>query len=82
MAIKKNGDLLTTLRENWFLIVFIAGMAVTWGNFASDLSAQNIRIATLETRVAEQNKDVSTIQGDLKEIKANINFIKDQVTRK
>lgn len=37
-----------SLKENWFIIVFFMGMAVTWGSFSQKDKVQEARIEILE----------------------------------
>ncbi len=54
---KTNATAFQTLKDNWFLIVFFMGMAVTWGSFSQKDKVQEARIEILEVK-AEKNDDL------------------------
>lgn len=69
-------NMMRSLRENWFLVLFIGSLIIGWSNFSSRLNAT-------EKAQAEQKQDINILtsksnelQGAIIEIKANYLFIK------
>lgn len=77
-----NGDgLLKFLKEYWFVIVFIVSIIMTWTQFSTRITALEVQYSKLESKVESTNTQVSMIQSDIAEVKANIQFIKDYLVK-
>lgn len=81
-------NLLEQLRKNWVIIVFITGCIVGWTNIQGRLSQNELDIVRIRTdliaiqlKVDNSQEQVSSIQGDIKEIKASLSFIRDRLTK-
>ena len=75
-----NGEnFLKFLKEYWFVIVFIGSIVMTWTQFSTRISALEVAYNKLEVKVETTNMQVSQIQADIAEVKANIQFIKDYI---
>jgi len=69
-------DLLQTLRDNWFLIVFFATIVWTWNNVANRITSLEKDLQTLEitsTQINQINVSIATIQNDISNIKQTLN---------
>jgi len=78
-----NGDnLLKFLKEYWFVIVFIGSIIVTWTQFSTRITALEVQTAKLDAKIEATNSQVSAIQADIAELKANVQFIKDYIVNK
>lgn len=80
-------SVLDQLRKNWVIITFVAWVIMTWANFRGDLAGLNKDVDSLNAQVTALNIElrnsqmqVANINGDIKEIKTSIDFIKDRVT--
>ncbi len=71
-------DIVTQLRDKWFILAFLAGVIMWYSNV-------NSRLNTVEANQATQSDAISQI-GDMKTdiavIKSNVQFIKDQISHK
>lgn len=81
-------SILDTLRKNWYLALFIGATILAWGNLQNDTTANKIAIESLKVEIEkleqqrEEDRDqVSAIEGDIKEIKANILFIRENINK-
>ncbi len=70
---------LDTLKNNWFLIVFFMGMAVTWGSFSQKDKVQEARIEILESKVEKTDDSVRDIGNTLVEINTTLKFIQEKL---
>lgn len=78
-----NGDnLLKFLKEYWFVIVFIGSIIVTWTQFSTRITALEVQTSKLDAKIEATNSQVSAIQADIAELKANVQFIKDYIVNK
>lgn len=78
-----NGDnLLKFLKEYWFVIVFIGSVIVTWTQFSTRITALEVQTSRLDAKIEATNSQVSAIQADIAELKANVQFIKDYIVNK
>ena len=71
-----------TLKNNWFLIVFFMGMAVTWGSFSQRDKVQEARITILENKIEKTDSAVGEIGKTLVEINTTLKFIQERITDK
>lgn len=76
------------LRKNWVIIVFLAGLIVGWTNIQNQIRVNlasieqtKLDVVALSVKVEAAQTAVSNINGDIKEIKASLSFIKDRLTR-
>ena len=72
---------LQLISQYWFLILFVGGMLVTWGTFSNKIAVLEQRVATIETSQQKINDTISEMQGDIREIKTSVLFIKDAVQK-
>lgn len=68
-----------SITKHWPIIVFFLGMAVTWGRFESRINTQEAKISALELRQEKTSDSLSSIQGDLREIKTSLKFIEQKL---
>ena len=79
MQPNQSQNMIKSLKDNWFIIVFIASLVIGWSNFSNRLSAT-------EKVQSEQKQEIMTLtsknndlQGAIIEIKANYLFIKSSL---
>lgn len=63
------------IQDYWIILAFIASMIIWWANV-------NNRITSVEGKVVEQvsvNEQIAELKTDVAVIKANVEFIKQQV---
>ena len=65
----------TQLKSNWFIVIFIAGLIVTWTTFSSRLAQAENEIDQLSQVVAEINQ----INITLAEIQRDIAHINEKI---
>lgn len=70
---------LQLISQYWFLILFLGGMAVTWGSFSQRISVIESKITIIETRQEKADEIITSVQGDLREIKTSLEFIKERL---
>lgn len=64
------------------MIVFIGSIIVTWTQFSTRITALEVQTAKLDAKIEATNSQVSAIQADIAELKANVQFIKDYIVNK
>lgn len=72
---------LQTLKDNWFIVVFFFGMAVTWGSFAQKDSVQEARIEILESKIEKADSTIRDIGNTLVEINTTLKFIQEKLNK-
>jgi uncharacterized coiled-coil protein SlyX len=68
-----------SLKENWFIIVFFMGMAVTWGSFSQKDKVQEARIEILEAKVEKIDDGLAGVNEKLVEISTSLGYIQKAV---
>jgi len=77
-GIKNGNGLAKFVKSYWQILVFAAGMIVAWTMVQTTVANNKENIDTLQIKV----QDIETIKGDIREINANIGFIKDTLYKK
>ena len=76
--------LLSTLRDSWFLIVFVAGI-IYWvarqDSSLDELERQNQRITSLENRTTILESGIGQLQLKIDGIKEDVTLIKSAVIK-
>lgn len=70
-------DLVTQIKDKWFIVVFIAGMILWYGN-------TNSRLNTIEAQQKDQIdivEDITQLKIDMAVVKDNVLDIKKAVTK-
>lgn len=78
---KNTSNPLQSLKDNWFIIVFFLGMAVTWGSFAQKDSVQEARIEILESKIEKVDSTIRGIGNTLVEINTTLKFIQEKLNK-
>lgn len=65
--------------KHWPVVLFLLGMAVTWGRFESRINSLEAKISALEIRQEKTTDVLVTLQGDLREIKTSLKFIEQKL---
>lgn len=65
--------------QHWPILLFLLGMAVTWGVFSNRIANDDTRLDKIESKQEVTDKTLIDIRTDLATINANIAFIKDKV---
>lgn len=70
---------LKQLRDNWFIIIFIGGIIMSWSNFSNKIT--NLTEAQQEQKkgLMDLSKSNTDLSNTIIEIKANYLFIKDSL---
>lgn len=68
-----------TLKDNWFIIVFFMGMAVTWGSFSQRDKVQEARIDILDAKVEKIDDGLAGVNEKLVEITTSLGYIQKAV---
>lgn len=78
-------DWMKKIKENWFIILFIGGLVVSWTNINNRVSVielsdakQDIRLNSAETSVSSINANLAAFRA---EVITSLNFIKDKLSR-
>lgn len=72
---KTNTTAFQNLKDNWFLIVFFMGMAVTWGSFSQKDKVQEARIQILEAKTEKNDDGIQRVNENLAEINTSLKYI-------
>ena len=64
----------------WFLIVFIGGMIVTWERFETRINVIESKLSSLEIKQTKTDDIMVQLQGDIREIKTSLLFIKERLS--
>lgn len=72
-------NFLTEITKHWAIIVFLVGMAVTWGRFESRINTMETKLTALEIKQEKSADVLSELQGDLREIKTSLKFIEQRL---
>lgn len=72
-------NLLDWLARYWFLILFLGGMAVTWGTFQTKISTNSTEILVLKQEVQENDDSLNDLTGSLIRIETTLEFIKQKL---
>lgn len=70
-----------TLKDNWFIIVFFMGMAVTWGSFSQRDRVQETRIDILETKTEKNDDGIQRVNENLAEINTSLKYIQTSIDK-
>lgn len=79
--IHKMNEALKSLKDYWFIIVFIGTIIVGWVQFDARITANEKDIGVLQAQVAVQNNTLVTLQTNLAEIKTTLEFIKNNINK-
>ena len=71
---------LELVSKYWFLIVFIGGMIVTWGRFETRINVIESKLSSLEIKQTKTDDIMVQLQGDIREIKTSLLFIKERLS--
>lgn len=74
-------NLMKQLKENWFLIFFLASLIIGWTNFTNRLALSEENQREVTTKIEELAKDNAELKNAIIEIKANYIFIKEALSR-
>lgn len=72
-------DFYSTIIKHWPIILFIGGMAVTWGRFESRINTIEAKQVALEVRQEKTSDVLNILQGDIREIKTSLKFIEQKL---
>ena len=76
-------DFLKKIKENWFLVLFIGGLVVSWTTMNNRVTTIEISDAKQEVRLNTAESSVSSINSNLAafraEVLTSLNFIKDKL---
>ncbi len=79
---EKQQNFLDLISKYWFLILFLGGMAVTWGSFQAKDNQQEARITILEARIAETIVQQNAVNVSLGRIETSLQFIREKLNEK
>ena len=70
-------NFLKSLRENWFVILFLASIIIGWNNYSNRVS--NVESVQAEQKISIKSltDQTSKLENTIIEMKANYIFIKD-----
>lgn len=80
-AVTQTAGFLKTLRDNWFIILFIGSIVIGWSDVNTKVQYIEQRVNKLEAIAEAQQKSNNDITGAVIEIKANYLFIKEKLER-
>ena len=72
---------LQTLKDNWFIIIFFMGMAVTWGSFSQQDKVQEARIDILEAKTEKNDDGINRVNENLAEINVSLKYLQASVDK-
>lgn len=67
------------LRKNWFIIVFIGTLIISWSNFSNRLGATEKLQEQQKIDITNLTSKTNELQGAIIEIKANYLYIKSSL---
>ena len=82
MTEKPSKNALEVIKENWFIVLFIGGMVLTWGRFEFKVNNQETRLAEVESSQKAADSSYVDLRVQLAEIKVSLDYIKDKVAAK
>lgn len=77
----KQQTLLDWLAQYWFLILFLGGMAVTWGSFSTRINAIEAKTISLDNRINLTDNGLNEVKGGIIRIETSLQFIKEQLSK-
>lgn len=78
---KMSDSLLKAVKDYWVILVFGGSLIVTWTQFDARIEANALAIDTLQAQVAKQDASLVVLQTNIAEIKATLEFIKNNISR-
>ena len=79
MTPQEMNEALKSLKDYWFVLIFIGTIIVTWTQFDSRITANEKNIIALETQAVTSAASLVVIQTNIAEIKATLEFIKNNL---
>lgn len=81
MATETKPTAFQTLKDNWFIIIFFMGMAVTWGSFSQKDRVQEARIEILEAKTEKNDDGIQRVNENLAEINTSLKYIQTSIDK-
>ncbi len=72
---------LQSLKDNWFIVIFFLGMAVTWGSFSQKDRVQEARIEILEAKTEKNDDGIQRVNENLAEINTSLKYIQTSIDK-
>jgi len=76
-----NRTIIELLRNNWFIVVFIATLIGTWVRFEGEIKLHEERLDKVEQSVEEASEKYTDLLVELGKIQTTLDFIKEKVTK-
>ena len=70
---------LELLRTNWFIIVFLSSIIVSWTTFNSRINSLEERVERNSVRIDNQDSSINSMKTALAEINVKLDFIKERL---
>lgn len=70
---------LELLRTNWFIIVFLSSIIVSWTTFNSRINSLEERVDRNSVRIDNQDSSINSMKTALAEINVKLDFIKERL---
>lgn len=70
---QNQAKVLTLVKENWFIVIFIGGIIASWVRFGGAIENHEIRIEKVESAVEQSNANYNDLKGSLIEVKTILN---------
>lgn len=82
-TIKDMNEAVKSLKEYWFILVFIGSLIVGWTNINSRIEANTKDIADIKQQEAAQtaytNSSLSALQQGMVQVQTTLEFIKNRI---
>lgn len=68
-------DIIDQIKNVWFIIVFVAGVIVSWTTFSNRLENYEARLITVEEKQETLDPKITQIQVDIASIKTTLEIL-------
>ena len=68
--------------KHWPLVVFLAGMFITWGVFSNRIQNTEAEILVLKLKQDKTDESVSTVKEGLVRIETSLSYIREAVEKR
>lgn len=75
----KEDGFVSDILRHWPIVVFFAGMFITWGVFSNRIQNTEQQIAVMKAEQAKTSGSVSDVRESLAKIETSLEFIKERL---
>lgn len=74
-------QILNSVKNYWFILLFVSGMIVTWANYQNSINNHEKRLDILEAKIVLSETTANEIKIRLAEIQTTLKFIEAQLSK-